>query len=56
MSEKILSKDMFRRYAAEFIGTFALVFFGCGTRSMVGDTTEFAGILVVGDGIGAAAR
>ena len=47
MNEKILSKDMFRRYAAEFIGTFALVFFGCGARSMVGDTTDFAGILLV---------
>lgn len=38
---------MLRRYAAEFIGTFALVFFGCGVRAMVGDTTDFAGILMV---------
>ncbi|MEO8956701.1 MAG: MIP/aquaporin family protein [Ktedonobacteraceae bacterium] len=38
---------MLRRYSAEFIGTFALVFFGCGTRDMVGDTTNFAGIFVV---------
>ncbi len=39
--------DVLRRYAAEFIGTFALVFFGCGTRIMVGDTNNPAGILVV---------
>jgi len=38
---------MLRRYAAEFFGTFALLFFGCGTRDMVGDTSNFAGILVV---------
>ena len=38
---------MLRRYTAEFIGTFALVFFGCGTRDMIGDTTNFAGIFVV---------
>ncbi|HYK87081.1 MAG TPA: MIP/aquaporin family protein [Ktedonobacteraceae bacterium] len=38
---------MLRRYLAEFLGTFALVFFGCGTRDMVGDTTNFAGIFVV---------
>ncbi len=42
-----MSKEMLRRYAAEFIGTFALVFFGCGTRDMIGDTQNFAGILVV---------
>src|SRR5947209_1668732 len=42
-----MDKEMLRRYAAEFIGTFALVFFGCGTRDMVGDTHDFAGILVV---------
>ena len=38
---------MLRRYAAELIGTFALVFFGCGARDMVGDTSDFAGILLV---------
>lgn len=38
---------MFRRYGAECIGTFALLFFGCGARDMVGDTTNFAGILLV---------
>lgn len=38
---------MFRRYGAELIGTFALVFFGCGARDMVGDTRDFAGILLV---------
>src|SRR5947209_7922104 len=42
-----MNKDMLRRYGAEFIGTFALVFFGCGTRAMIGETHDFAGILVV---------
>lgn len=36
-----------RRFTAEFIGTFALVFFGGGVRAMVGDTNNFAGILMV---------
>src|SRR5438045_4403524 len=40
--------DMLRTYASEFLGTFALVFFGCGTRIMVrGETQDFAGILMV---------
>ncbi len=39
---------MLRRYIAEFLGTFALVFAGCGMRAMVGgDTHDFAGILMV---------
>jgi glycerol uptake facilitator-like aquaporin len=38
---------MARRYLAELLGTFALVFFGCGARDMVGDTSDFAGILLV---------
>lgn len=38
---------MLRRYGAELIGTFALVFFGGGARDMVGDTDNFAGILLV---------
>src|SRR5947207_7219234 len=38
---------MLKRYAAEFMGTFALVFFGCGTRAFVGDGQDFAGILMV---------
>lgn len=42
-----MKSDVFRRCLAEFIGTFALVFIGCGTRIMVGDTTNPAGILVV---------
>jgi len=45
--ETALETGMLRSYAAECIGTFALVFFGCGTRAMVGDTQNFAGILVV---------
>ena len=37
-----------QRCVAELIGTFALVFIGCTSRAMVGDTTtNFAGILVV---------
>lgn len=39
--------DILRRCIAECIGTFALVFIGCTARAMVGDTTDFAGILVV---------
>src|SRR5947207_9131050 len=39
--------DILRRCVAECIGTFALVFIGCTTRAMIGDTTNFAGILVV---------
>ena len=38
---------MLKRCAAEFMGTFALVFFGCGTRAFVGDVQNFAGILAV---------
>ena len=44
--------NLLRRCLAEFIGTFALVFFGCGIRIMVGDTTNPAGILVVHLGFG----
>lgn len=39
--------SLIQRCIAEMIGTFALVFIGCTTRAMVGDTTNFAGILVV---------
>src|SRR5438552_11330512 len=39
--------NILRRCVAECIGTFALVFIGCTTRAMIGDTTDFAGILVV---------
>ena len=42
-----MSSLMLKRCAAEFIGTFALVFFGCGTRAFVGDVQNFAGILAV---------
>ena len=42
-----MKTDILRRSIAELIGTFALVFIGCTTRAMVGDTTNFAGILVV---------
>src|ERR1700694_3039937 len=42
-----MKTDILRRSIAELLGTFALVFIGCTTRAMVGDTTNFAGILVV---------
>ena len=42
-----MKRDILRRCCREVIGTFALVFVGCGTRAMVGDTENFAGILVV---------
>ena len=38
---------LMQRCSAELIGTFALVFIGCTARAMVGDTTNFAGILLV---------
>ncbi|HLL78476.1 MAG TPA: aquaporin, partial [Ktedonobacteraceae bacterium] len=47
MNEKVMSRDMARRYGAEVVGSFALVLFGCGARSMVGDTTNFGGIILV---------
>src|SRR5947209_5775285 len=42
-----MKRDILRLSAAEFLGTFALVFVGCSTRAMVGETTNPAGILVV---------
>jgi MIP family channel proteins len=42
-----MKTDILRRCVAECIGTFALIFIGCTTRAMIGDTTDFAGILVV---------
>jgi MIP family channel proteins len=42
-----MKTDILRRCVAECMGTFALVFIGCTTRAMIGDTTDFAGILVV---------
>src|SRR2546430_810548 len=38
---------LWNRCIAEFIGAFALVFIGAGARAMVGDTSNFAGILLV---------
>src|SRR5690349_9504174 len=43
-----MSKDMWRRYIAEFVGTCALVFAGTTMRAMVGgETHDFAGVLLV---------
>ena len=42
-----MSLAMWRRYVAEFVGTFMLVFMGCGIRSIVGNTADPAGILAV---------
>ena len=42
-----MKRKIVRLAAAEFLGTFALVFVGCSTRAMVGETGNFAGILVV---------
>ena len=42
-----MRRKILRLAAAEFLGTFALVFVGCSTRAMVGETSNFAGILVV---------
>jgi tetrahydromethanopterin S-methyltransferase subunit C len=39
-----MKDDILRRCVAECTGTFALVFIGCTTRAMIGDTTDFAGI------------
>ena len=34
-----------KKYIAEFIGTFTLVFIGCGSTALTGDVTGFLGIL-----------
>jgi MIP family channel proteins len=38
---------MLRRYGAEFLGTFAYVFFGCGARILVSDSENLSGRLVI---------
>ncbi len=42
-----MSKEMVRRYVAEFVGTFMLVFMGTTARAIAGDTSNPAGILMV---------
>ncbi len=42
-----MSTAMLRRYLAEFIGTFLLVFMGTTARAIVGDTADPAGIIMV---------
>src|SRR5579884_2864982 len=41
------SPIMLRRYLAEFVGTFAYVFFGCGTRILAGNAQDAASRLIV---------
>lgn len=38
---------MLRRYGAEFLGTFAYVFFGCGTRIFIGYSGDLSGRLII---------
>lgn len=47
MLSPVVSPIMMRRYLAEFIGTFAYVFFGCGARIMVGYGEDLAGRLLI---------
>jgi glycerol uptake facilitator-like aquaporin len=42
-----MTSIMWRRYLAEFIGTFAYVFFGCGTRIMVGGGQDAASTVLL---------
>ena len=42
-----MTSIMWRRYLAEFIGTFAYVFFGCGTRILVGRGQDTVSRLLV---------
>jgi len=42
-----MSTAMLRRYVAEFVGTFMLVFMGTTARAIAGDTANPAGILMV---------
>jgi Major intrinsic protein len=36
----VLAPLMLRRYLAEFLGTFAYVFFGCGTKILLGNKID----------------
>ncbi len=42
-----MSQEMFRRYSAEFIGTFAYVFFGCGVRILQGGGQDAGNRLLI---------
>jgi MIP family channel proteins len=42
-----MSGEMLRRYGAEFIGTFAYVFFGCGARILQGASQDASNRLLI---------
>ena len=44
MSEIQVNDNVFRKYVAELLGTFALVFFGCGSAVIAGSHIGFLGI------------
>lgn len=44
---RTMSLVMFRRYGAEFLGTFAYVFFGCGARILVGNSEDTASRIII---------
>jgi len=41
---EIQNSDVLRKYVAELVGTFALVFFGCGSAVIAGKYIGFLGI------------
>jgi glycerol uptake facilitator-like aquaporin len=43
----MMTPIMWRRYGAEFFGTFAYVFFGCGTRILVGNKEDMVARLLI---------
>ena len=43
----VMAPIMLRRYGAEFLGTFSYVFFGCGTRILMGNGGDVASRLAI---------